>query len=138
MPVSVPFRGLWFLNVMLNIIQHPVDRSFRPLSGFMVSQSSFLTRKPRPSVCFRPLSGFMVSQFKMARPLRTRHGQVSVPFRGLWFLNLTFLTFLSSPKTRFPSPFGVYGFSIFRKTRVMRVFYWVSVPFRGLWFLNHN
>ena len=37
--VSVPFRGLWFLNKRLGLnIFNPA--SFRPLSGFMVSQCS--------------------------------------------------------------------------------------------------
>ena len=43
--------------------------------------------------------------------------KVSVPFRGLWFLN-DFRAVGVERVYLFPSPFGVYGFSILKKVRL--------------------
>ena len=58
---------------------------------------------------------------------------VSVPFRGISFLNPIFLQ--SKFTKAFPSPSGVSHFSIYKK-KLKCELYNVSVPFRGISFLN--
>ena len=107
--VSVPCRGLWFLNkICLKYnIEHP--SGFRPLSGFMVSQSAVVDNISTLDLRFPSPVG--VYGFSMTHLLmRYTKLRVSVPCRGLWFLNKTL--------------------------RVLANFLQVSVPCRGLWFLN--
>ena len=61
---------------------------------------------------FRPLSGFMVSQWYSTMEVFLCPFDVSVPCRGLWFLNLPKPSPKERRRTVFPSPVGVYGFSI--------------------------
>mgnify|MGYP000254884402 CR=1 FL=1 len=159
------------------------EPGFRPLSGFMVSQSWSHRLHHGLVFRFRPLSGFMVSQYNYARKYIDRALRVSVPCRGLWFLNLPasmgnlsgssvsvpcrglwflndkmktekekivvvsvpcrglwFLNILQDAivlqNAEFPSPVGVYGFSIRTLWVRLRYHFRVSVPCRGLWFLN--
>jgi len=86
--VSVPCRGLWFLNLPKPSPKEREDgQCFRPLSGFMVSQLKKAFRISLVvSESFRPLSGFMVSQYT-PDGVNLVYVRVSVPCRGLWFLN---------------------------------------------------
>jgi len=82
--VSVPFRGLWFLNNTGLCYQTSIQKFPSPFGvyGFSIKRQDGTFGLAG----FRPLSGFMVSQLE--NPLQANSGgQVSVPFRGLWFLN---------------------------------------------------
>ena len=64
-PVSVPSRGLIYLNETINILAIS--------DGFS----------------FRPLSGTYISQFSTSYSAKQRGAKVSVPSRGLIYLNKT-------------------------------------------------
>ena len=106
--VSVPFRGISFLNPYKEI-DSKGNVGFRPLPGYLISQSESpnfnkgVGRFPSPSG---------VSHFSMEQGFAGgRIDSVSVPFRGISFLN---------QKNRM------------RHERIRKV----SVPFRGISFLN--
>ena len=62
------------------------------------------------------------------------HEEVSVPFRGISFLNGS--TRNASWLILFPSPSGVSHFSIYTIQLTKKDYHFVSVPFRGISFLN--
>ena len=109
MVVSVPSRGLYFLNgnVIIFVFVTAIVVSV-PSRGLYFLNLYFPTEKEIRAEGFRPLSGTVFPKFDFARVKKAL--TVSVPSRGLYFLN--FLTFLK--------------FNIFI----------VSVPSRGLYFLN--
>ena len=60
--VSVPSRGLRYLNMTLEeFLRNPMD-GFRPLTGIKVSEQPFLQVFNRNENCFRPLTGIKVSE----------------------------------------------------------------------------
>ena len=130
--VSVPFRGISFLNYvygesengfvfpspsgvshfsivyLVELITDP-EVSFRPLPGYLISQYREGThskyRFPSPSG---------VSHFSMKSILITEMSfqRVSVPFRGISFLNVVIWPWMKPKKQSFPSPSGVSHFSM--------------------------
>ena len=60
---------------------------------------------------------------------------VSVPCRGLWFVNVEKISVVLGVSP-FPSPVGVYGLLIRARRNERFSVAGVSVPCRGLWFVN--
>ena len=109
--VSVPFRGISFLNITLRLISRKGCKfpspsgvshfsikafrlssfarhsGFRPLPGYLISQFKQLFQYHQLRDCFRPLPGYLISQFNVM---------------GLQDLSI-----------KFPSPSGVSHFSIY-------------------------
>ena len=87
--VSVPSRGLRYLNILgMGTTEHHV-RSFRPLVGSKVSEPLDKDGNERHHLGFRPLAGIKVSERSM-RAERSRLMVVSVPSRGLRYLSFLF------------------------------------------------
>ena len=82
--VSVPYRGLIFLNIKIQVMCLPVSR-FRPLPGTYISQSEGQSDTQNRD-CFRPLPGTYISQL-LHGTSKSGRKFVSVPYRGLIFLN---------------------------------------------------
>ena len=156
--VSVPFRGISFLNKDVFIEPADMTREFPSPSG--VSHFSMKVKEagkkvtdtfPSPSgvshfsmfnitfipwvkKCFRPLPGYLISQYN--RRYRT-HGvryQVSVPFRGISFLNKE-NEIKESRKKAVSVPFRGISF-LNAMDEIEKTIQNVSVPFRGISFLN--
>ena len=85
--VSVPFRGISFLNVDTVPYPRKPDTGFRPLPGYLISQYYNSEIEGDVSNGFRPLPGYLISQFNI----------------GSGCVGIT---------NRFPSPSGVSHFSI--------------------------
>ena len=125
--VSVPSRGLRYLNVDKGYLESQLVYSFRPLTGIKVSELhkiivlSFVVNRFRPLTgikvseqkrdcrtntfwrSFRPLTGIKVSE--QCNELVEKYGLlVSVPSRGLRYLNR--LRMFNKDGFRFPSPHG--------------------------------
>ena len=86
------------------------------------------------SYCFRPLPGYLISQFR--RSQNTTFHSVSVPFRGISFLNKNVPGLLKTV-ARVSVPFRGISFlntmdEIYDVVQLIKV----SVPFRGISFLN--
>ena len=63
--VSVPFRGFYLLNLLIaEGVRLNLYVSFRPLPGFLSSQSELEKRISGFKYGFRPLPGFLSSQFQ--------------------------------------------------------------------------
>ena len=132
--VSVPFRGISFLNIFN--VQHGLFAvCFRPLPGYLISQSdctlhcqvcltfpspsgvshfSIVSVKSMPRASrtrFRPLPGYLISQYIIIL-LNGGQRYVSVPFRGISFLNIPLPCGMILLFVLFPSPSGVSHFSI--------------------------
>ena len=92
-----------------SVVGYSATEGFRPLSGFMVSQSVLQIALQRGGEFPSPFGVYGFSMFlTLSTPISAL---VSVPFRGLWFLNKR-RAILRGENPWFPSPFGVYGFSI--------------------------
>ena len=135
-PSSISFRplpGYLISQLGLDRIDRVVRHSFRPLPGYLISQyfqcSAWIVRRlfPSPSgvshfsiyyyfikwrtkICFRPLPGYLISQYTASVRYDSAVRIVSVPFRGISFLNSGDRRTLLF--TAFPSPSGVSHFSI--------------------------
>ena len=83
--VSVPYRGLIFLNRIWCVIPESA-KGFRPLPGTYISQYCNVLSTPS-LVCFRPLPGTYISQWSRVCCQKWHKRTVSVPYRGLIFLN---------------------------------------------------
>ena len=106
--VSVPYRGLFFLYSN-TISHHTFTDSFRPLSGIILSlqqaQAFIKSRKGFPS----PIGDY---SFSTAFFLTIKGpAQVSVPYRGLFFLYHVDRMAKEVCHGEFPSPIGDYSFS---------------------------
>ena len=82
---------------------------FRPLPGTYISQWTMLLRC-LDMISFRPLPGTYISQF--LSPSERPDELVSVPYRGLIFLNKGVRQCMGVRQCRFPSPTGDLYFSI--------------------------
>ena len=80
------------------------DIGFRPLTGTLLSKLFFDSYDMYLTVGFRPLTGTLLSKLKKKQYLR-RETKVSVPSRGLSYLNFHLLRFQLC-FLRFPSPHG--------------------------------
>ena len=83
--ISVPYRGLIFLNRIWCVIPESA-KGFRPLPGTYISQYCNVLSTPS-LVCFRPLPGTYISQWSRVCCQKLHKRTVSVPYRGLIFLN---------------------------------------------------
>ena len=83
--VSVPYRGLICLNRIWCVIPESA-KGFRPLPGTYISQYCNVLSTPS-LVCFRPLPGTYISQWSRVCCQKLHKRTVSVPYRGLIFLN---------------------------------------------------
>ena len=134
--VSVPFRGLWFLNKEVKkcivLIPRLVSVPFRGLWFLNVFNGSNGHIGRKVSVPFRGL-WFLNSAIFIAVP---SFSLVSVPFRGLWFLNTP-----EEQDERVLLCFRPLSGFMVSQCHILMSISWggcVSVPFRGLWFLNEN
>ena len=127
-----PCRGLIFLNQFLSWKVEMILR-FRPLSGTYISQYEYGEYFPHAMITFpSPVGDLYFSIMKRFSPSKGFH-MVSVPCRGLIFLNKKVYSCQSA--TLFPSPVGDLYFSITNQKPSKRNLL-VSVPCRGLIFLN--
>ena len=60
--VSVPSRGLRYLNISLTTSKKPILLRFRPLTGIKVSEQQLEYALEQGSYGFRPLTGIKVSE----------------------------------------------------------------------------
>ena len=81
-----PTGDLYFSIQKSNEGQQVPFASFRPLPGTYISQLIKVKAKKNGFRCFRPLPGTYISQFFLQIRLE-KHYTVSVPYRGLIFLN---------------------------------------------------
>ena len=86
MLVSVPSRGLYFLNTIEAMKRKSQKRVSVPSRGLYFLNLYFPTEKEIRAEGFRPLSGTVFPKFDFARVKKAL--TVSVPSRGLYFLNL--------------------------------------------------
>ena len=135
--ISVPFPGIFFLNLKKGVLYGKRMYSFRPLPGDLISQLATIQRNlkinsgfPSPSrgsyfsiasgniryvtlpQSFRPLSGDLISQFWKRFIYQLFWCRVSVPFPGILFLNLIKKLHRVEWRAMFPSPFRGSYFSI--------------------------
>ena len=80
--------------------------SFRPLSGTVFPKFSESTEYLVNTFRFRPLSGTVFPKLDRMRRERKYKARVSVPSRGLYFLNCVLKTIEDSGEIKFPSPLG--------------------------------
>ena len=87
--VSVPSRGLSYLNIMWVSQERRYKESFRPLTGTLLSkrQNHWIFKSWQRS-CFRPLTGTLLSKRIRLSSQRWKMIKVSVPSRGLSYLNV--------------------------------------------------
>ena len=76
--VSVPFRGLYFLNPVLRIWD-AVEKGFRPLSGTVFPKNEKKLLKAVGEDRFRPLSGTVFPKLDKDTFDRVMSALVSVP-----------------------------------------------------------
>ena len=157
MLVSVPYRGLIFLNMTTKEMIE-LSLMFPSPTGDLYFSISAETFKGQRDNCFRPLPGTYISQLEIkiycnygvlvSVPYRgliflnINHSTsivtyiVSVPYRGLIFLN-TSVSFITQHVTRpFPSPTGDLYFSIIKLGRIKNMIKFPS-PTGDLYFSNH-
>ena len=133
--VSVPFRGISFLNCVISLSNCSPPVCFRPLPGYLISQFYSMADSKELIESFPSPSG--VSHFSMSSSGSVKYclAVVSVPFRGISFLNLSWKYELDDLKSFRPLPGYLISqsmqTSMFTLTCSM-----VSVPFRGISFLN--
>ena len=133
-PVSVPYRGATFLNILLLFFSFTSFLLFpSPIGELHFSMRFSNTTKRRTNLfpspigelhfsigkiisgplvndCFRPLSGSYISQFLNEFSF-SYTAEVSVPYRGATFLNWNW-GFYTPVIQSFPSPIGELHFSI--------------------------
>ena len=130
--VSVPYRGLIFLNEYLFVSERKPQFP-SPTGDLYFSIEISLKNKSRQFSVSVPYRGLIflnaVEDFVLYEDV-----DVSVPYRGLIFLN-QYNNIKCAGMPKFPSPTGDLYFSIRTKLLILtrRI---VSVPYRGLIFLN--
>ena len=108
--ISVPFRGLFYLNRKSLDIEQIENSHFRPLPGTLLSKWYMMKYYRLVQQYFRPLPGTLLS--KLILIIVDSMNFISVPFRGLFYLNKSFAKLEEDD------------------------FIKISVPFRGLFYLN--
>ena len=90
------------------------QKSFRPLSGHLISKSTkgyvievYCLKR------FRPLSGHLISKFGTYDNIEDAAKAVSVPSRGILFPNNNMARKRMVTRTMFPSPLGASYFQIY-------------------------
>ena len=131
--VSVPFRGISFLNDS-DYFRHAVQYQFPSPSGvshFSIGTGQDRSRSPPQFPSPSGVSHFSIfSMFSMdCSPF------VSVPFRGISFLNLI-VPYTAKFAWRFRILSGYFISFLSRLSTCTGFWEHVSVPFRGISFLN--
>ena len=107
--VSVPLRGLWFLSVEQFAATHDSMRLFPSPCGDYGSYQTLHDIWKSVWLLFPSPCGDYGSYQPCPIPFHQRHGRVSVPLRGLWFLSSKNGYRDGIYVVTFPSPCGDYG-----------------------------
>ena len=86
--VSVPSRGLSYLNLEIFFQSTRKEESFRPLTGTLLSKHNTQEFDDWVGDCFRPLTGTLLSKRENISNTSLMQNGVSVPSRGLSYLNI--------------------------------------------------